>query len=279
MARSIQEIHTAILKSIAVNPNLQDLNSTSKVAIYRLIAYIVAVAIHLHELLFDTHVDEVKTIIYNQTNARLPWYRDMALKFQYGFSLIPDTDNYDNTNATEAQIEASKIVKYAAVNESDDESRVILKIAGETNEELSQMLPAEIFSFKDYITKIRPAGVKITIVNYKADKLFLDLTIYRDALILDENGMSITNANYPVEDAILEFMKELPFDGEFIIQDFVDKLQKVPGVKIAHINNIESAWIDPVLDAYGAPVSIYVKVIPESGYFKVENFDNINYVV
>jgi len=59
----------------------------------------------------------------------------------------------------------------------------------------------------------------------------------------------------------------------------VDKFQKVPGVIIAYVNNIESAWIDPNLNDYGNPVSIDVKRIPESGYYKVVNFDNINYVV
>lgn len=283
MARSIETIQTDILTSISENANLQGLNSTSRVAIYRLIAYIVAVAIHVHEVLFDTHKKEVEDIILNQKNARLPWYRTMALNFQYGFDLVPDKDYYDNTNATEEQIELSKIIKYAAVNESDDESRVILKIAGEEAGELAPISTDPINNqkeaFDEYIKEIKPAGVKVTTVNYLPDLLYLDLTIYRDALVLDENGMSILNGNYPVEEAISEFMKELPFNGEFTKQSFVDKLQKVTGVKIAHINNIESAWIDPDLNDYGNPVSIDVKRIPESGYFKVVNFDNINYVV
>ncbi|CDF80561.1 conserved hypothetical protein [Formosa agariphila KMM 3901] len=229
--------------------------------------------------MFDLHATEVDTQILNQKNARLPWYRFMALKYQYGFDLITDTDNFDNDNATEEQIETSKIIKYAAVNESEVDSRVILKIAGETSEELSPITLEQRSAFDAYIAEIKPAGVKVTIINYEPDILYLDLRIYRDPLVLSDTGMSILNGNYPVEDAIKEYMKELPFDGEFIVQSFVDKLQLVNGVKIAHIVNIESAWIDPQLDDYGDPVPVDVKTIPTSGYFKVNNFDNITYVV
>ncbi|WP_435135700.1 nucleotidyltransferase [Formosa sp. A9] len=279
MARTITEIHTEILNNLLGDVNLANLTSTSQVAIYRLFAYIIAVAIHTHELLFDLHANEVDTQILNQKNARLPWYRYMALKFQYGFDLIADTDNFDNENATDAQIEASKIIKYAAVNESEVDSRVILKIAGETNEELAPIELDQRSAFDAYIAEVKPAGVKITIINYEPDILYLSLRIFRDPLVLSNTGMSIKNGNYPVEDAINEYMKELPFDGEFIVQNFVDKLQKVDGVKIAHIINIESSWIDPELNDYGDPVPVDVKTIPESGYFKVDNFNNIEYVV
>jgi len=74
-------------------------------------------------------------------------------------------------------------------------------------------------------------------------------------------------------------MKLLPFDGEFVIFDFLNYIKNnADGVVTPVAINIESAWIDPLLDDYGTPVSIDVKRIPESGYFKVVNFDNIEYV-
>ena len=45
MARTIQEIQTLILQAKAQEPALNELNSTSKVAIWRLWVYIIAVAI------------------------------------------------------------------------------------------------------------------------------------------------------------------------------------------------------------------------------------------
>lgn len=280
MARSVETIHEEILASISNNATLSELNSSSKVAIYRLFAYIVAFAIYLHEVIFDTHKAEVDTIILNQKSGRLSWYRFMALRFQYGFDLLTDSDQFDNNGATDQAIEDSKIIKYAAVNEIEDESRVIIKIAGEENNELAPINTAQRNAFQAYLSEIRYAGVKVTVINYLPDLLFLNLQIERDPLVLDENGMSIINGNYPVNDAIQAYMKLLPFDGEFVIFDFLKYIEEnAEGVVTPTALNIESSFIDPLTDAYGDPVSIPIKVIPFSGYFKVDNFDNISYVV
>jgi hypothetical protein len=240
---------------------------------------IIAFAMFLHELIFDNHKKEIDDKIYNQKSGRPQWYRYMALQFQYGFDLITDTDKYDNTNATPQQIEDSKIIKYSAVTETADASRMILKIAGEQANELAPIAPEQREAFDSYLKEFKFSGVKITVINYLHDRLFLNLRIYRDPLVLDENGMSILNGNFPVQDAIKEYMKELPFDGEFVIAHFVDKLQKVPGVKIPHVINVETSWIDPVVDDYGVPIPIEVKAIPVSGYFSVVDFNSIEYVV
>lgn len=246
---------------------------------------IVAFSIYLLELLFDKHREEVTELLYNQKSGRAPWYRFKALAFQYGHDLIADQDIYNNDGFTDEQIEDSKIIKYSAVTESEDESRVIIKIAGITDEELSPLPPEQIESVIAYFQEIRYAGVQLTIINYLPDELYLNLRIYRDPLVIDANGMSILDGNYPVIDAIQEFMRELPFNGEFIIQSFVDKLQGVSGVHIAHVISVNTAFIDPIANDYGVPQNVDVKTIPESGYFKFidptvqGSLSNIEYVV
>lgn len=289
MARTRQEIKLEMTQNFMGNAILAELygfelndaftDHFSVVSLENILFEIVAYALFLHEQIFDTHKAEVDDALFNQKNARPAWYRTMVLAFQYGFDLVPDTDNYNNSNATNEEVENSKIIKYAAVNESEDETRMIIKIAGETDGVLSPIEEQQQNALRAYVKEIRPACIKFTIINYLPNKLFLNLKIYRDPLVLDTNGMSILNGNYPVNDAINEFMKELPFDGEFIIQSFVDKLQQVTGVNIVHVNNIETSWIDPNVGDYGNPIAIYVKHIPESGYFTVENFENISYVV
>lgn len=279
MARSVEIIHADILANITNNTTLSELNSTSKVAVYRLFAYIIALAIYLHEVIFDAHKTEIDGLIYNQKTGRLSWYRTMALKFQYGFDLLTDQDMFDNTAATDQEIEDSKIIKYAAVNESED-SRVIIKIAGETAGELAPLSTPERNAFEAYLSEIRYAGVKLTVINYLPDLLFLNLQIERDPLVLDANGMSILNGNYPVNDAILAYMKLLPFNGEFVVFDFLKYIEaNAEGVVTPTAINIESSFIDPLTDMYGDPVSIPIKTIPFSGYYKVDNYDNITYVV
>ena len=279
MARSIETIQAEIFRSITSNPQLQELNSVSKSAIYRLFIYIVAVAIYTLEMLFDIHEKEIDNALFNQKGGRLPWYRTMALNFQYGFDLVPDKDYFDNSSATQEQIQTSKIIKYAAVNESEDESRIIIKIAGEVGQKLSNFTdPAEIEAIEAYFKEIKWPG-KITIINFLADKLYLNIQIKRDALVLNENGMSKLVGNYPVVEALQAFMKELPFNGELKLSALVDKLQLIPGVIDATLLSAESACIVPELSGYGVPQSIFVSKIAESGYFDISTFDNIAYVV
>ncbi|MFK5971467.1 MAG: hypothetical protein QM487_15305 [Candidatus Marithrix sp.] len=240
---------------------------------------ILSYSIYLLEQLFNQHQKEVDEQLYNQKSGRLPWYRFMALKFQYGFDLIIDSDEYDNTGYTAEQIETSKIIKYSAVNDGDIQGVIIVKIAGETDNKLAPITAEQQTSVEAYFNEIKYAGSRINVINFLPDILNLNIQIYRDPLVLDSNGTSIVNGGKPVETAINEFMKELPFDGELILAHLVDKLQQVEGVKIPHLLQASSSWIDAATDDYGAASVINVKRVPESGYFEVINFDNITYVV
>jgi hypothetical protein len=279
MARSIEQIQNEMLSNIAANENLVALSSTSKTAIFRLFTYIVAFAILVLEKLFDTHKKELQTELLEQKSGTLPWYRTIALAFQYGFDLLTDSDKFNNGTATAEQIEASKIVQYAAVLEGSEDSRVIIKIAGETNGVLAPITTAQRSAFDSYMDEVRYAGVKVTVINYLPDRLYLNLKIYRDPLLIDASGNSILYGGKPVEDAIRAYMKQLPFNGELVLAHLVDALQKVEGVRIPHVISADSSWIDPAVNGYGTPQPINVKSIAVSGYYEVVNFDNVSYVV
>lgn len=280
MARSVDTIYADLIAKKESDSNLDVLNSTSKTAIWRLWLYIVAYATNVLESLFDKHYTEVTSIITELKPHTMRWYRQKALAFQYGFDLISDTDIFDNRTATEAQIEASKIIKYAAITEATTESRLVLKIATEDSAgKLAPITSGQESAFVPYIEEIKDAGVAITVINYLPDILKLNLRIYYDPLVLTSTGVSIRTGKKPVEDALNEFMKELPFNGELVLNSLIDKLQKTEGVKIPHLVQAASKWIDTALDDYGNFENISVKKIPVSGYFEIENFDNIEYVV
>jgi len=280
MARSVDTIYADLIAKKESDSNLDVLNSTSKTAIWRLWLYIVAYATNVLESLFDKHYLEVTNVITELKPHTMRWYRQKALAFQYGFDLISDTDIFDNGTATEAQIEASKIIKYAAITEATTESRLVLKIATEDSAgKLAPITSGQESAFIPYIEEIKDAGVAITVINYLPDILKLNLRIYYDPLVLTSTGVSILTGKKPVEDALNEFMKELPFNGELVLNSLIDKLQKTEGVKIPHLVQAASKWIDTALDDYGNFENISVKKIPVSGYFEIENFDNIEYVV
>lgn len=280
MARTVDTIYADLLAKKESDSNLDALNSTSKTAIWRLWLYIVAYAINVLETLFDKHYSEVTEVITELKPHTMRWYRQKALAFQYGFDLITDSDVFDNGTATDEQIEASKIIKYAAITEATTESRLVLKIATEDNAgKLAPITEGQESAFVPYIEEIKDAGVAITVINYLPDILKLNLRIYYDPLVLTSSGVSIRTGKKPVEDALNEFMKELPFNGELVLNSLIDKLQKTEGVKIPHLVQAASKWIDTALDDYGNFENISVKKIPISGYFEIENFDNIEYVV
>ena len=231
------------------------------------------------ESFFDVKEAEIDTKLLNQKSGRLSWYRFMSLQFQYGFDLLTDSDQFNNDVATAEQIATSKIIKYAAVTEADRAGTIVVKVAGETNDELAPITAAQEIAFKAYVNEFKYAGTRISVINFLADLLFLNLTIEIDPLLLNLNGVSILEGNKPVEIALKEFLKELPFNGQLTLQSLVDKLQKVKGVKIATVVNANTSWLDPAVGDYGAQQPITIKRIPESGYFKIANFNDITYVV
>jgi hypothetical protein len=280
MARTIIEIQNGMLTEIASNEVLSvQLTSTSKVAIYRLFTYVVAAAIWVLEMLFDNHKKEIDSAIYEQKSGTPRWYRNMSLSFQYGFDLLEDRDKFDNAGHTTEQIEDSKIIKYCSVKESIESNRLSIKVAGESGENLIPLDLTQIASFREYLAEIKYAGVKINVVNNPADKLLLNMDIYRDVLVLDENGNSIISGGKPVEKAIRDYMKALPFDGELVINDLIEKLRAVDGVNNAHIINATSSVYSVATHGYLPFAPINVKTIPKAGYFEIVNFDTVSYVV
>lgn len=277
MARSIQEIQELIYQSKTQEPALNELNSTSKVAIWRLWVYIIAVAIWSLEKIFDLHRADIDKRLAELKPHTARWYRSKALAFQYGFDLLPDSDKFNNTGHTEEQIEASKIVKYSAVVESPNEGRLIVKIAGEQGEQLQPITDAQKQAFEAYLQEIKDAGVRLSVVNYKPDILHLRMKIVYDPLMLDSNGQSITNAFKPVERAIKDYLKNLPFNGELVLAHLIDALQQAEGVKIPHLVLAQSKNINSGGE-YGAFEMIEISKIPTAGYFTIDNFNDITYI-
>jgi hypothetical protein len=279
MARTVQEIQNTMFTAIASDANLVSLNSTSRVAIYRLFVFVVAYAIWLLETFFDLHKSQIDTALYEQKSGTPRWYRNMALAFQHGFDLLYDSDKFDNTDATIDQIEASQIIKYCSVKESLESNKLTIKVAGESGELLIPLTAPQLESFADYMQEIKYAGVRLNIVNNPADKLKLIMSIYRDVLVIDENGNSIKNGGKPVETAVRAYMKSLPFDGELVLNDLIAYLRTIDGVNNAHIVNATSSHWNSVGLGFSEFQPINVRTVPMSGYFEIVDFETVTYVV
>jgi hypothetical protein len=256
MARSTEEIRDAMLTAKSAEANLSDLDSTSQTAIWRLFIYIVAGAIHLLEVLFDTHKDEVDQMLLDRLTHTLQWYVTKAKAFQYGDSLLPDSDQYAAIDATK------QIIKYAAVEETN--GSLLLKVAKETGGNLAALSAQELTSFIAYMTEVKDAGVYIDYVSSAAIELNIELTVYYDPMVLSATGLRLSGSGYPVTEAINTYLANLPFNGQFIRMKLIDALQAADGVEIAEITTSEynngSGFVDTG-----------IKLKPASGYMALND--------
>ena len=278
MNKTLQEIINQMFVLKNADPVLAELTSTSKTSIFGRIFETVAFVIFNFQEACKLFLKEIDDKIANQKVPNLPWYRNLGLKFQYGFELLPETNQFSPTFfdngvevvATEEQIEASKIIKYVAVTRGVSEGRVkiSMKIAGENIDE--DLSAEKALSFVKYIEETQATGDNIVIVNYLPDILKLTFKIAYNPLVLLENGMSILTGKFPVQDAIGEFLKNMPFNGELSVQKLEAAMLAVDGVNDLQNLQVQSKWIEPGV-GYGLFQPIEISRIPKSGRFSIKN--------
>jgi len=262
MARTIQQIETEIKAGVIAQPALSALTSTSNTAIWRLWVYVFSVCIWALENLYDLFKSDVNYLIAQEKPHTLKWYATMSRRFQFGFALAPDETYFNNGAATEAAIAASKVVKFAAVSEVTKGLRI--KVAGESSGDLAPLSAPELASFVSYMGRIKDAGVRLYIGSSAPDSLKQTLNIYYDPLLLDNTGKRLDGTNdTPVQDAVNEYLKNLPFNGLFVHAQYIDALQQVDGVVIPEIVSSEAR--------YGALAfsPITTEYLPDAGYLRL----------
>ncbi len=217
--------------------------------------------------LVNRNQQEVTNKINTLVPHTLAWYRTKALLFQYGFGLLPDSDQFDNGTATDEAIQESKIIKQCSVNESDD-GRLIVKVAKEVDNEFEALEPQELTNLNTYLQDVKDAGVRLDVISLLPDKLKLGITIRYNPLLLDENGVCLRTGKEPVKDAIKSYLTQLPFDGELSLMKLIDAVQEVEGVEDLKLTNALTSWING--SSYEPYQIINMSAVPKSGWFKEE---------
>jgi hypothetical protein len=232
----------------------------SAVSIESILFYVTAAAQWTLEALFDRHRAEVTSLIEELTPHTLRWYASKAKAFMLGWPLAAETDDYDTGGMTGSEIAAARVVKFAAASES--EGVVYLKIAGDTGGEPCPLEENEAAAFAEYIRQVKDAGVTVTVINEQPDHFRIMLEVYCNPMILDGAGMSF-DGEFPVQDAIKSYIKNLPFNGEYRNADLIDVLQRIEGVEIPHLQRVETS-----LDGENW-TEVKVKETPRSGYYRI----------
>lgn len=270
MARTTNEIFEAILTEKANEPALSQLTNNSQTSRWRLFAYVVAKFHNLIELLLDKHKKEVTIIVDQERWGKLGWYVNKALLYQYGRALIVETDDYNNSSLTEAEIETERVVKYASASE-DADGKVVIKVAKGTAGNLEPLTIDEINGLQAYFNIIRPAGIRVKTVSQPADSLKLIIKIAYDALILDAEGKRLDGTNNtPVIEAINNYLSNIEFSGEYSNMAMTDAIQRVEGCTIVDLRAAFYKYSSFVV--YSEIVSRYR---PDAGYMKFIYADSL----
>lgn len=270
MARTIAEIKDSMTDNFMRNPDVAHAygfepgeafpSHFSRVSIESLLFYIVACAVWVLENLFDQHRRDVERRIEDIIPHRPKWYRDKVLGFMKGKTLVPDTDHYDTEGMSEGDIEAARVVKYAAAGENADASILTIKVAGESDGVRQPLDAATEIQLLAYIGEIKDAGVRVNLVNQRADVFHCEVDVYYDAMLLPET------VETQCRDTIRDYIENLPFNGEYSNMALVDELQKIEGVRI-----VEMSGATTEVDGESTPTGIDARFTPAAGYFSAGN--------
>jgi len=282
MARTINEIQQQVtevmVSELAAAGVIIDPATWSKTNIFRLLSYVFAFVSNFLETLFDLHKTDVSAAISEMKPHTERWYANMAKLYQHGFALLPDSDKFDNTGKTDDEIAASLVVKYSAVvKQIDTYGHITLRIksATDTGEDLGSLSEEQLNGVREYFSRVGDAGVALSIDSLPPDSLKMKWTVYYDPLILNAQGNRLDgSADNIIANSIKAYLKELPFNGTFVLQYVTDAVQAVDGVVICQIDSASSKYGD--FDFSG----IDTKIVPDSGYLRfTEDADlQINYV-
>ncbi len=273
MARTITEINNSIIAAIQADTTLNTkATSTSKVAAWRLFSYIVAVAIWSLEVILDQRNTEVNALLLARKAHTPNWYATKVKDFQYGDTLVDGEDYYPVIDDTK------KIITFVAIVEVFDNglSTLLIKAAkGATTPEVPTT--DEQTALNSYLQKIKDAGVYVQPRFAAADVLKPVMKIYYDPQVLqviDNKLMSISAGTSVVEDAIINYLKNLPFNGELSLNAFIDAIQVLSGISDPFMQSCQVTNTE-----YPTGTNITDKFIAYSGYFELDalTFDSFTY--
>ena len=256
MSRKIQEIFDSIITEketfssldgleppVIPDPSqtfLTELTSTSKVAIWQLKFWVQAVAIFVHESLFDTFKSDVETRALEIIPATIRFYVIEALKFQLGDELIFEDGTFKFEDSTSAAALAKQIVTQASARDINEV--VTLKIAKGIVPGLQKLSTIEKTAFEAYLNKIKIAGIKTIVISDDPDLLKVAYTIQFDPLVMKSDGTLIEDGTSPVQEAIDAYIEGLPFDSTFKVMELTDSIQAARGVVNAVADVIEAKF-------------------------------------
>lgn len=270
MARSVAEIKKTMTDAFMADETIREKyglserdtfgGSFSSVSLENILFFILAACYHVLETIFDQHKTDVENKISKAVVASVPWYHKMALAFQWGDSLVLNEQTFQYEYAVTD--ESKQVVKYAAVR--DMGTNVQILVSGDTGGRPSALAGDVLAVFKEYMNRVKVAGVILNISSRESDRLMIHATVTADPLVFDEQGRLLRDGSKPVEDAIAGHLKSIVYGGTFNKTRLVDAIQRVEGVEDVELgicyyrNSDGSDWMEVTGNNYAGMSGSYV---------------------
>ncbi|MDY0200962.1 MAG: hypothetical protein RBR40_08240 [Tenuifilaceae bacterium] len=269
MARTINDIYQQMLAAKEADSRLSVLTSNSLAGIWKLLLYVAAAAVWAVEEQFDMFKAELTDLLESKKPGTLKWYRQQALNYRHGADVM--VDGYGVFYA--AADETPQLLAECSVRESG--TGLVIKVAKLVGATLAPLDAGEYDAFTYYMSLIKYAGTPLRFINSPPNKLKLQAVVYYDPLYIAATGTSLQTGTKLVEQAVENYLRELPFDGRLEVNELIATMRLAEGVRDVYISAIEHQFAD---DDY---VRIVTSHIAESGYFAIDTAfplaDNLTY--
>ncbi len=200
-------------------PELDTLNSTSKVSVWRLLVWIFAFFSKAIQELFDSFKLYVETVFAKNQAGTLQWWVAKIKDFQLGDTL----QFLDGVFKYAAIDDTKKIVKQIAL-ENLNQIVVFKAVKADVDGNLIPLEDDEPTQLLQYINTIKFPGTFVSLISQPADDVRLSLRVYYDALL----DKTIIETNIKL--AISDYISNIVFNGKFIPVKLIDRVQQVAGV-------------------------------------------------
>ena len=241
MARTVAEIKKQMTDAFMADATIREKyglregdtwsGSFSSVSLESIMFFIVAACCHVLEVVFEEYVKVVDDKVSMAVVASVPWYYKMAKAFHYGDSLVLNEDTQQYGYATID--EGKQVVKYAAVR--DRGTSVQILVSGEKDGKPVALSNSVLTVFKEYMNRVKVAGVVLSIRSKNADKMVIRAKVYVDSLVINSDGTLISDGSKPVEEAINTYLANIVYGGTFNKTKLTNAILGVEGVSDVEI--------------------------------------------
>lgn len=228
MSRTIAEIY-AVAKQTCdeqLGKYSMPIDNTSKMSVMNLFLWVMSACIWSFENLLDVFKADLEINLSSRINGTLAFYVQALKKYQHGDELVMSNDGLSFGYATEdanKQIVSSVSAQEVQENGFQDK-KVLLKIAKKVGDNYQRIDGEELEGVVRYASKIAFAGTHLNVVSYHGDILVPNINVYYDGLV--EKAEVLNN----ILSALLEFVRNVSFDGVVYKQAILDVVQSVPHV-------------------------------------------------